>query len=89
MRIVVVSAAASLRFACGRRAISGWLGLGVWLLAAWVCPAQREPASAPVSVELGVAVSDGSGPATFRFPDGPRGQYKHGFRVLNDSAAEW
>jgi hypothetical protein len=27
--------------------------------------------------------------ATFAYPDGPRGQYKHGFRVLNDSAAEW
>ena len=26
---------------------------------------------------------------TLHEPDGPRGQYKHGFRVLNDSAAEW
>ncbi|TAK98040.1 MAG: hypothetical protein EPO07_12460, partial [Verrucomicrobia bacterium] len=30
-----------------------------------------------------------SGAITLREPDGVRGQYKHGFRVLNDSAAEW
>ena len=35
------------------------------------------------------AVVDFSGETTLREPDGPRGQYKHGFRVLNDSAAEW
>jgi hypothetical protein len=29
------------------------------------------------------------GETSFVYPDGPRGQYKHGFRVLNDSAAEW
>jgi hypothetical protein len=29
------------------------------------------------------------GEATFVYPNGPRGQFKHGFRVLNDSAAEW
>ena len=34
-------------------------------------------------------VLDVSGAVTLREPDGPRGQYKHGFRVLNDSAAEW
>lgn len=26
---------------------------------------------------------------TFRYPDGPRGSYKHGFWLLNDSAADW
>src|ERR1039457_4878457 len=36
----------------------------------------------------GVAASV-SGETVLREPDGPRGQYKHGFRVLNDSAAEW
>src|SRR5215469_8065192 len=34
-------------------------------------------------------VLKGNGEITLREPDGPRGQYKHGFRVLNDSAAEW
>ena len=29
------------------------------------------------------------GEATFVYPGGPRGQYQHGFRVLNDSAAGW
>jgi hypothetical protein len=35
------------------------------------------------------AVVKFSGETVLREPDGPRGQYKHGFRVLNDSAAEW
>jgi hypothetical protein len=35
------------------------------------------------------AVLEIPGEAVFRYPDGPRGQYKHGFRVLNDSATEW
>ncbi len=30
-----------------------------------------------------------NGDIILREPDGPRGQYKHGFRVLNDSAADW
>lgn len=34
-------------------------------------------------------ILDVIGAVTLREPDGPRGQYKHGFRVLNDSAAEW
>jgi hypothetical protein len=29
------------------------------------------------------------GEAAFRYPDGPRGAYRHGFRALNDSAADW
>ena len=29
------------------------------------------------------------GSAVFRYPDGPRGAYRHGFRLLNDSAADW
>jgi hypothetical protein len=29
------------------------------------------------------------GDATFRYPDGPRGAYRHGFRLLNDGAADW
>jgi len=35
------------------------------------------------------AVLEIPGEAVFRYPDGSRGQYKHGFRMLNDSAAEW
>src|SRR5258708_38855785 len=29
------------------------------------------------------------GETSFIYPSGPRGQDKHGFRVLNDSAAAW
>ncbi len=29
------------------------------------------------------------GEISFTYPDGPRGEYKHGFRIYNDSAAEW
>ncbi|HSV16081.1 MAG TPA: hypothetical protein VLI90_17605 [Tepidisphaeraceae bacterium] len=29
------------------------------------------------------------GEAVFRYPDGPRGFYKHGFRVFNDGTADW
>lgn len=29
------------------------------------------------------------GEAVFRYPDGPRGWYKHGFRIENDSTADW
>ena len=35
------------------------------------------------------AALTGTGAAVFRYPDGPRGFYKHGFRVLNDGAADW
>ena len=41
------------------------------------------------SISDGIAALADSQTATFRYPDGLRGQYKHGFRVLNDSAAEW
>ena len=29
------------------------------------------------------------GAATFRFPDGPKGAVKHGFRIFNDSVSDW
>jgi hypothetical protein len=29
------------------------------------------------------------GTVAFRYPDGPRGVYHHGFRVVNDSAEDW
>ncbi|MEI6078991.1 MAG: hypothetical protein WCS94_25685, partial [Verrucomicrobiota bacterium] len=29
------------------------------------------------------------GSITLREPDGPSGEFKHGFRTFNDSAAEW
>ena len=30
-----------------------------------------------------------SGSAAFRYPDGPKGWIKHGFRLLNDGTADW
>jgi hypothetical protein len=35
------------------------------------------------------ATLDSSGEAVFRYPDGPRGWIKHGFRTRNDGAADW
>jgi hypothetical protein len=77
----------------------------VWWLAPVVLAALSGTASAQLAIELGgkqfadwsgvasvsigVATIGQSGEAGYRFPDGTRGQYKHGFRVLNDSAAEW
>jgi hypothetical protein len=58
-------------------------------LAAAICAAQTSPLSLPVGGLKAGAVIEFSGETTLREPDGPRGQYKHGFRVLNDSAAEW
>ena len=51
----------------------------------------REVLSLPVGGLAPDQVVDaaGGGRVTLREPDGPRGLYKHGFRVLNDSAAEW
>ena len=61
----------------------------VVLLAPFFCAAQTTPLTLSVGgLKAGVVV-EFSGETTLREPDGPRGQYKHGFRVLNDSAAEW
>src|ERR1035441_1638077 len=61
----------------------------VVLLAPFFCAAQTMPLTLPVGgLKAGVVV-EFSGETTLRESDGPRGQYKHGFRVLNDSAAEW
>ena len=61
----------------------------VVLLAPFLCAAQTTPLTLPIGgLKAGVVV-EFSGETTLREPDGPRGQYKHGFRVLNDSAAEW
>ena len=35
------------------------------------------------------ATLQGSGEAVFRYPDGPKGWIKHGFRLLNDGTADW
>jgi hypothetical protein len=51
--------------------------------------AQPTPLTLPVGGLKAGAVVEFSGETTLREPDGTRGQYKHGFRVLNDSAAEW
>lgn len=54
-----------------------------------LCAAQSSPLTLPVGgLKTGVVVKV-SGETTLREPDGPRGQYKHGFQVLNDNAAEW
>src|SRR3954466_12438869 len=37
----------------------------------------------------GVAFMSIPGEAAFRYPDDPRGYYKHGFRVLNGGTADW
>lgn len=54
-----------------------------------VCLAQPRPLPLPVGGPAAGKVLDVTGAVTLREPDGPRGQFKHGFRVLNDSAAEW
>lgn len=57
------------------------------LFCAWTTYAR--PLSLPVGGLAPDQIVSGSGGIVLREPDGPRGQYKHGFRVLNDSAAEW
>jgi hypothetical protein len=44
-----------------------------------------------VDVALGAqeAALQGSGMAVFRYPDGPKGWIKHGFRLTNDGTADW
>lgn len=56
---------------------------------AFVSAAETSPLILPVGGLKPGAVVEFTGETTLREPDGPRGQYKHGFRVLNDSAAEW
>ena len=63
--------------------------LAIALAASFLCAAQSSPLALPVGGLKPGVVIEASGEATLREPDGPRGQYKHGFRVLNDSAAEW
>jgi hypothetical protein len=53
------------------------------------CLAQTIPLALPVGGLAAGKILKVDGEITLREPDGPRGQYKHGFRVLNDSAAEW
>ena len=62
------------------------------VLRAHSCGAAGLPASAPVPLPVSDTKPDPivpvAGSVTLREPDDPRGQYKHGFRVDNDSAAE-
>lgn len=51
--------------------------------------AETDALTLPVGHLKPGAVVKAAGEVTLREPDGPRGQYKHGFRVLNDSAADW
>ena len=57
------------------------------LCAFTLCAAQ--PLTMPVGGMKAGEVLKVSGEVTLREPDGPRGQFKHGFRIYNDSAAEW
>src|ERR1051325_3072953 len=51
--------------------------------------AESNPLTLPIGATKSGSILDVSGEIVLREPDGPRGQYKHGFRMLNDSAAEW
>ena len=42
-----------------------------------------------VSPDAPDATLASSGEASFRYPDGPKGWIKHGFRLLNDGTADW
>jgi hypothetical protein len=42
-----------------------------------------------VRVEATGAVLLPDRPASFRFPEGPKGRYKHGFRVYHDGTRDW
>jgi hypothetical protein len=64
----------------GQTNISSLLEIGGNKFAGW---------SGFASTSQGVASLAMPGEAIFVYPNGPRGQFKHGFRVLNDSAAEW
>ena len=61
--------------------------LFAFCLISFVTQAQR--LTQPIGGAKPLAILKGDGEIILREPDGPRGQYKHGFRVLNDSAAEW
>jgi hypothetical protein len=54
-----------------------------------LCLAQTMPLTLPVGGLKDDTLINFTGEMALREPDGPRGSYKHGFRVLNDSAAEW
>ncbi|HTL72965.1 MAG TPA: hypothetical protein VL863_06640 [bacterium] len=55
----------------------------------FLCAAQNSPLTLPVGGLKADAIIKVSGETRLREPDGPRGQFKHGFRTYNDSAAEW
>jgi len=74
----------------------GWLLAAVMFFSPRLVPAQDgvNPLASPEAVynwtgpgqDIVLNIPDAT---RFVYPDGPRGQYKHGFRVYNDSAAEW
>jgi hypothetical protein len=63
--------------------------LVLFLAVAAVQPVNASPLTLPVGDLKPDVVVAFTGETVLREPDGPRGSYKHGFRVLNDSAAEW
>ena len=67
-----------------------WFSLFILTLSAPVfCAAESPSLTLFVGGLKPGAVLKVSDEITLREPGGPRGEYKHGFRVLNDSAAEW
>ena len=61
----------------------------MFVAAAALYPVEAAPLILPVGGLKADAVVTFTGETTLREPEGPRGQYKHGMRVLNDSAADW
>lgn len=59
---------------------AAWIALGDEKFSGW---------SGVTPVDDGSAKLSATGKAVFRYADGPRGFYKHGFRTLNDGTAEW
>ncbi len=63
--------------------------LGVALCSLTTALAQPTLLTLPVGGLAAGKILDVTGAVTLREPDGPRGQFKHGFWLGNDSAADW
>ena len=61
----------------------------VLLVMTFVCPAQTMPLTLPVGGLADGKVLAVTGAVALIEPDGPRGQFKHGFWLGNDNAADW
>jgi hypothetical protein len=68
------------------KSLSLWVAV---LLAPLWSDARNLPLTLPVGGMKSGEVLEWTNIMILREPDGPRGVFKHGFRTLNDSAAEW